>query len=276
MMRVVRGLLPKGRLRRAVALLVTGAAFGQLLVLVASPLLTRLYTPDDFGVLGVFSALLGIFGIAVSLCYELAIPLAEDDARMVNLLALSLVLALLVSSLFRCGRLAVGRAGHRVVQYGSTAATPMALAGWASRHGLQSRTDPLGDPPSEVRPNHAHANQPQRRSGHDPDWLRLSCAWAIGLLVGQIVGQSAGITTLALAFHRIEGRMWRAIRLRDMAQAAARFANLPTYGAGAALLNNAGRFAPALLVAALYGAEVAGWFALAHRILRRRCFSALP
>ena len=77
----------------------TGAAFGQLLVLVAS-LLTRLYTPEDFGVLGVFSALLMVFGIAVSLCYELAIPFAEDDARMVNLLALSLVLALLVSLLF--------------------------------------------------------------------------------------------------------------------------------------------------------------------------------
>ena len=96
----LRGLLPKGRLRRAVVVLMTGSAFGQLLVLAASPLLTRLYTPEDFGVLGVFTALLMIFGIAVSLRYELAIPLAEDDARMVNLLALSLVLTLLVSSLF--------------------------------------------------------------------------------------------------------------------------------------------------------------------------------
>ena len=95
----LRGLLPKGRLRRAVVVLMTGSAFGQLLVLAASPLLTRLYTPEDFGVLGVFTALLMIFGIAVSLRYELAIPLAEDDARMVNLLALSLVLTLLVSSL---------------------------------------------------------------------------------------------------------------------------------------------------------------------------------
>ena len=70
MLRVVRALLPKGRLIRAVALLVTGSAFGQLLVLVASPLLTRLYSPDDFGVLGVFSALLGLFGTAVCLRYE--------------------------------------------------------------------------------------------------------------------------------------------------------------------------------------------------------------
>ena len=84
---------------------------------------------------------------------------------------------------------------------------------------------------------------------------------------GQIIGQSAGTTTLTLAFGRMEGKLWRTVRLRDMARAAARFANLPTLGVGAALLSNAGRFAPALLVAVLYGAQVAGWFALAQRIL---------
>src|SRR5688572_9877720 len=101
--------------------------------------------------------------------------------------------------------------------------------------------------------------------------VQLGCGYLalgpIGLLVGQIVGQSAGITTLILAFRRIEGKLWRTVRLRDMARAAARFANLPMYGAGAALLSNAGRFAPALFVAALYGVQVAGWFALAQRIL---------
>ena len=97
MIRALRALLPKGRLRRAVAVSVTGTAFGQIIVLAASPLLTRLYTPEDFGILGVFSALLGILGIAVCLRYELAIPLAEDDCDVVNLLALSLIVTLLVS-----------------------------------------------------------------------------------------------------------------------------------------------------------------------------------
>ena len=63
-------------------------------------------------------------------------------------------------------------------------------------------------------------------------------------------------------------------RLRGMARAAARYGNLPTFATGAALLSNAGRFAPALFVAALYGAEVAGWFALAQRILATPLFSS--
>ena len=171
-MRVLRRLLPKGRLRRAVVILTTGTAFGQLLVLIASPLLTRLYTPEDFGVLGVFSALLMVFGIAVSLCYELAIPLAEDDARMVNLLALSLVLALLVSSLFG---VSVWLWGDLVTGWLNTEALrpllwllPVGLLAMGCNRALTHwaiRRQEFGD-------NHAHANQPERRSGHDPDWLR--------------------------------------------------------------------------------------------------------
>jgi len=94
----------------------------------------------------------------------------------------------------------------------------------------------------------------------------------LGLIIGQIIGQSAGITTLGRAFHRNEGRLWRAIRLRSMAQAVARFPNLPTFSAMAALLNSGGQLAPTLLVAALHGAEVAGWFALAQRILTTPIF----
>ena len=272
MLRVVRALLPKGRLIRAVALLVTGSAFGQLLVLVASPLLTRLYSPDDFGVLGVFSALLGLFGTAVCLRYDLAIPLAEDDGRMVNLLALSLVVAFLVSSFIS---VALWLSGELIGDwFNMEALRPLlwllpvgllavgcnrALTHWAIRRQAFGR----------ITRTHISRSVGQVT-------IQIGCGYLtlgpLGLLVGQIVGQSAGITTLALAFYRIEGRIWRAIRIRDMARAAARYANLPTFGAGAALLDNAGRFAPALLVAALYGAEVAGWFALAHRILQTPIF----
>jgi O-antigen/teichoic acid export membrane protein len=53
-----------------------------------------------------------------------------------------------------------------------------------------------------------------------------------------------------------------------MARLAARFGKLPTLATGAALLDSGGRLAPALLIAALYGIEVAGWFALAQKILQ--------
>lgn len=267
MIRALQALLPKSRLKRAITVTVTGAALAQLIVLAASPLLTRLYTPEDFGVLGVFSALLGILGIAVCLRYEFAIPLAEDDASVVNLLMLSLIVTLLVSCLIG---VSVGLWGEVIVGWLNTAALgpllwllPVGvltvgcgriLTHWAIRRQAFGR----------ITRTRVSRSVGQVATQIGCGYLALG---PVGLLVGQIIGQSAGITTLAYAFHRTEGRRWRTIRLHSMAQLAARFVNLSTFGTGAALLNIGGRLAPALLIAALHGAEVAGLFALAHRIL---------
>jgi len=250
-----------------VTVAVSGVVLGQLIVLAASPLLTRLYTPDDFGALGVFAALLQIVGIAVCLRYELAIPLAEDEVSAVNLLALSLLITLAVSGVIG---VVVGSWGGVIAGWLNTAALgallwllPVGLLGvgcaralthWAIRHrlfGLITRT----------RISRSLGQVGTQLGG---GYLGLG---PIGLLVGQIVGQSAGITTLALALHRAEGRVWRTVRPREMMRVAVRFAEQLKFGAAAALLSNGARFVPALLVAAVHGIEVAGWFALAQRIL---------
>ena len=59
--RIVR-LLPKGRFLRRFTMLSGGQVLAQLLVLASSPILTRVYTPAEFGVYGVFTALTGILG----------------------------------------------------------------------------------------------------------------------------------------------------------------------------------------------------------------------
>ncbi len=72
-------LLPRGRFARSVALVTTGTALGQGLVLVSAPLLTRLYTPTDFGVLAVYGSIVSLVAVAASLRYELAIALSRHD-----------------------------------------------------------------------------------------------------------------------------------------------------------------------------------------------------
>ena len=44
-------LLPKGGFVRSVAVLAGGTGLGQAVVVLASPLLTWIYTPEDFGTL---------------------------------------------------------------------------------------------------------------------------------------------------------------------------------------------------------------------------------
>nr|WP_274520339.1 oligosaccharide flippase family protein [Ectothiorhodospira sp. 9100] len=58
----------------------------------ASPLLTRLYSPEDFGLLAVFAALLGILSVIASLRYQLAIPLPESDEEAAHVVVLGLII----------------------------------------------------------------------------------------------------------------------------------------------------------------------------------------
>jgi len=46
----IKSILPKGGFARAVALLAGGAALGQAITVLVSPVLTRIYSPEDFGV----------------------------------------------------------------------------------------------------------------------------------------------------------------------------------------------------------------------------------
>ncbi|MDY0164873.1 lipopolysaccharide biosynthesis protein, partial [Desulfobotulus sp.] len=74
-------------------------AAGQLLLIAATPLLTRLYAPDDFGVFGVFWAMISVVAVISSLRYEIAIPLPPRDLNARHLLVLALIINAIVAIL---------------------------------------------------------------------------------------------------------------------------------------------------------------------------------
>mgnify|MGYP006075446585 CR=1 FL=1 len=78
---------------RNALVLMSGTSSGQLILLAASPVLTRLYTPEDFGVLALFAALAQILSIVASGRYEIAILLPDDDYDAFNLASLACVIA---------------------------------------------------------------------------------------------------------------------------------------------------------------------------------------
>jgi len=83
----LRRLLPKNAFARGVRVLVGGTVGVQVLTL-----LTRLYSPEDFGLLAVYASVLALIGVISSLRYELAVPLPEDDVEAANVATLSLIL----------------------------------------------------------------------------------------------------------------------------------------------------------------------------------------
>ena len=74
--------------------LMLGTGLAQLITLCVSPVLTRLYIPEDFGGLSLFTALVAIFGVVANGRMELAIPLPSDFTASKNIFRLALIITL--------------------------------------------------------------------------------------------------------------------------------------------------------------------------------------
>ena len=80
-----------------VVLIASGTAAAQIVTMLSTPVVTRLYTPSDFGVLTVFTALIGVLGPLSTLRYAVTIPLAENEGLADNLIRLCFLITLLLS-----------------------------------------------------------------------------------------------------------------------------------------------------------------------------------
>lgn len=87
--------LPKSEFGRNVLTLMTGTVIAQAIPVVLAPFLTRIYTPEDFGVLAVYLAIIGIISIVITARYELAIVLPRSNKAAIGIFSASIYIALI-------------------------------------------------------------------------------------------------------------------------------------------------------------------------------------
>jgi len=92
--------LIRGNFLRSVATLAGGTALAQAIPILSSPILTRLYTPENFGVLAVFTAIVSSFAPAVCGKYEIAMVLPRNHKQGIELLGIAMWFAFVLSLLF--------------------------------------------------------------------------------------------------------------------------------------------------------------------------------
>lgn len=78
----------------------SGAVLSQLIPIIIIPVLTRLYTPSDFGVFSLYVALATICSVIATARYEIAIMLPKEDFEAINLAVLSVFISGIMSLFF--------------------------------------------------------------------------------------------------------------------------------------------------------------------------------
>lgn len=99
MIKAIKKYLNRSEFIKNTLTLISGTTIAQLLPVLISPILSRLYKPDAFGVLATFTSLTVIFSMIASGRYELAIVLPKKDSYGINILFLSFFLSLIISGI---------------------------------------------------------------------------------------------------------------------------------------------------------------------------------
>jgi len=139
----------KSRFVRNVVIVATGTAGAQAIALATAPIVTRLYGPNAFGLLGTFSAILAILTPLSALSYPIAIVLPKCNAEAMGLMKLSLYIAIATSSLLALLLLFFGQSAIEILSLQPIkpfvwffpiaiffSATLSILAQWMIREGL--------------------------------------------------------------------------------------------------------------------------------------------
>jgi len=77
--------------------LVSGNVFAQGLIILTSPIITRLFPPESFGIAATYASFIGVISIVACFRYELPIMLPESDKEAANILFLCFSIVMLLS-----------------------------------------------------------------------------------------------------------------------------------------------------------------------------------
>lgn len=258
---------PLQRALRGMATLAAGGVLARLVSVVSVPVLTRIYAPQDYGLLAVYVAFVQLLLPVMTLRYPMAMPLPRSDRMALNLLALSL-LALGVTTLLLIAALALWGAAalhwasaDRLAPWGPVlvlgvfgGALAETLNGWVTRkrdYRLMARRQVMATVGAESTKILAGL------VGFRPG----------GLLAGQLLHQWGGVLGVTRAywhdFRRLPGQVSR----RQMGFLMRYYWSYPVQRLPSQFLLAFAMQAPMLYTARIYGPEISGQLALALGML---------
>lgn len=266
----VKGLVSKvfeSRFVRSAGVLVGGTAAAQALTVLALPILTRLYSPEEFSLLAVYVAMLSIVSVIACLRLEIAIPLPEKDEDAASLLLLSLLMATVVAlatgiSVFLFGSSFFQLVGQPDMQsFGWLLPIGVWLVGgYAALQYWSTRKCRF--------PGIARTRITQVGAGLV---AQLGLGWtgsgSVGLLIGHTLMSGAGVIGLSRQTFRNDCAALRSVSFTGLRKVLVSYRRFPQYSALEALANSAGIQLPLILIATLAVGEEAGFVLLATRVL---------
>jgi len=242
-----------------------GSAIGQALVMLSMPLVTRLYSPADMGVFGVFMSFISFASVGVALRYDLAIVAARDKFEADVLLITSIALAVpcvVIASFVLFGMIRFSILGYGVLPSWSALAMFVALLATGVFSSL--RFWYVGRQKfSEI--SLALVSQGAGRATIPVILGWLSSGWA-GLLGGEVLGRMLGVARLARGAWPEARRTFAALDTKHGAQVLQRYWKYPAVFLPSSMIDALATSLPLPIISSMFGLSAAGQYFLVARL----------
>jgi O-antigen/teichoic acid export membrane protein len=259
----LKKLTAKGTAGRDVTVLTIGTVLAQGISIAAMPLLARMYTPSEFGLLGVLVAISSIVALIVTLRYETAILIPEknNEAATITLLSVGLIVAttifitiiyyLLSDFIVQWIKIeGVHSWMPMAILVGGAMAFTVTLQGWMNRNKKYIKIAILRvfQSLAIVAMSFAYVYSPEKKDG-------LLWAQVFGIVISCIV---------ATWMCRKVINEWNPSELKNCAQ---KYSNAPKYLLVSDILDEVTLYLPIIMIAIWFGEAFAGQFGMAWKLL---------
>lgn len=256
------------QLMKHLAILTSGAALAQVVGVLAAPVLSRLYSPEEFGHFGTLMAIAGVVTVVGSLKYEMALVVEQDERKVVALqflcfyvlLAVTMLSALGLTATLYFGALSGYPALSQFLPYGLVVVFSTGLFGVFSYRLNRERAYKLL----------ALANVVQRGGTVASQIVLGFCgATTLGLIFGNIAGFSLALGVVFFGFRKEFKLGFRSPCSRvEILAVAAKHYRFPAFSAPQNFLNALSQNLPVFILGYFFDAQVVGSYWFAMRILQ--------
>ena len=265
--KLVTLLLPKNQFAKNVLTLMTGTGLAQAIPIALSPILTRLYTPEDFGAFGLYISACAILVVFVTGKYEVAIVVAKRDNEALNLVAVTIVCSFLISALFLGVIFIFGDKLVSLIRHPEILIwlyfVPLTTWTLGCYHALNYWSNRS----SRYKSMAASRVIQSSTSGVSQLVAGLVELGSLGLIWGQLAGQFIATLFLAKSLPPNDRRLFRRVSLRRMACVTRKHMDYPRYMMTGQAVSVSAVELPMLLLTIFFGVGIAGFYSLAQRVM---------
>lgn len=264
---LVSRVLPKGIFSKNILTLITGTALAQAIPIAIAPILTRLYTPEDFGGFALYIAISSIVAVAATGRYELAIMLPKKDSDASGLVVVSIAVSFIISLLILITVFLFDKI--------------ITLVLWNPEINCWLYFVPLSVLLTGIYQSLTYWNNRKKyykrlAINRIIQNSAMSCSHVIagiiglgsgGLISGTIFGQGVATLALGILLWKEDKTIITATTSLKKLALSRRYINFPKYLVFSHMLNSASFQSPNLLLNVLFNSLTAGYYMLTRRVI---------